>query len=77
LTVFHITQVEGAQLVDFLLGLQDEATAFVEIDAAETLGAVGVDEDDAAFEDLGVVVVFGDGGVGRWNVEQVREFVQE
>jgi hypothetical protein len=54
-----------------LLGFQDEGATFVEIDAAEGLSAIGIDEDDATFEDVGVVVVFLLGWFRSRNVEQV------
>lgn len=62
---------------DALLGFEDEAAALVKIDAAVRLSAVGVGEDDAAFEDVGVVVVVGARGVGVRDIEDIAQFAEE
>lgn len=62
---------------DALLGFEDEAAAFVEVNAAIGLGAVGVGEDDAALEDVGVDVIVGARGVGVWDVEDIAQLAEE
>ena len=62
---------------DALLGFTNEGSAFVEVDAAEGLGAVWVLEDDAAFEDVGVGIVFGARGVRVGDGEDVAELAEE
>ena len=61
-----------------MLGFEDEAAALVEVDAAGGWRAVGVDEHDAAFEDVGVgiVVVVAD-GLGTGDGEEVAELAEE
>lgn len=60
-----------------LLGFQNEATAFIEVDAAGAGGSVSVVEVDGAFKYVGVVMVVGDRGVGTGNTEDVAEFGEE
>jgi hypothetical protein len=63
--------------LDALLGFEDKAAAFIEVDSAEGFGAIGIDEDDAALEDVGVVVIF----LPRWfrtrDFEEVAEFAEK
>ncbi len=54
-------------LFNALFGFEDEAAAFVEVDAAEGVGTIGVDEDDAALEDVGIVIIFGVRGFRMWD----------
>jgi hypothetical protein len=60
-----------------LLGLQDEAAAFVEIDAADGDVAVAVVHGDGALEDVGVVAIVGDGWLGTGDLEEIAEFREE
>lgn len=60
-----------------LFGFEDEAAAFVEVDAAGGGGAVGVAEGDGAFEDVGVGSEIARGGLGAGDVEEVGEFGKE
>jgi hypothetical protein len=64
-------------LLDALLGFEDEAAALVEVDAAEGLGAVRVDEHDAAFEDVGIGIVFLLRGLGAGDFEQIAELAEK
>lgn len=64
-------------LFDALFGFEDEAAAFVEVDVAVGFGVVGVFENDAAIEDVGVLVIVGESGV-RWrDFENVAQLVEE
>jgi hypothetical protein len=56
-----------------LLGFEDEAASFVEVDVTEALGAVGVGEDDFALEDVGVFGGVAGGGLGTREVERFAE----
>lgn len=56
---------------------EDEAAALVEVDPAVGLRAVGVDEDDAAFEDVGVVIIFRHGRSRARDIEQLAELAEE
>lgn len=60
-----------------LFGLQDEATALVEVDAARTGRAVAVVEGHAPLEDVGVVPIVGRGGFRARRVEEIAEFGQK
>ena len=63
--------------LDALLGFQHERAAAVQIDPAVRLRAVGVQEHHAALEDVGVVIVVGDRGIGGRHREQVAQFAQK
>lgn len=60
-------------LLDALLGLEDEAAALVEIDAAGAGGAVLMMKGDAALEDVGVVGVVGVRGVRARDAEEIAQ----
>jgi len=51
--------------------------AFVEVDAALGAGAVEIVELDSLFEDIGVQVLVGTGGVGTGDVQEVAKFGEE
>jgi hypothetical protein len=61
----------GGICVAPLLGFQNEAAPFVEVDPAGAGKAVAVLEGDGALEDVGIVPVVGTGGVGTGNSEEV------
>ncbi|HEV7402340.1 MAG TPA: hypothetical protein VGO11_05415 [Chthoniobacteraceae bacterium] len=63
--------------LDAPLGLEDEAAALVEIDAAGAGGAVLVMKGDAALEDVGVGGIVGVRGIGLRDAEQRAEFGEE
>ncbi len=60
-----------------LLGLQDEGAAAVQVDEAGAGGAVAVAEGDAALEDVGVVGVVRDGGIGVRHPKQVAQLSEK
>jgi hypothetical protein len=53
-----------------LLGFEDEATAFVEVDAATSGGAVGVMLGDVEFKRVSLIA----GGTGARNLKEIAEF---
>jgi hypothetical protein len=64
-------------LLDSLLGFEDERGAFVEVDAAKRLRAVGVVEDDAALEDVGIGIIFLAGRLRARDFEQVAKLGED
>src|SRR5437660_1423811 len=60
-----------------LLGFEDEAGTFVEIDAAVGGRAGRVAEGDGTLEDVIVVAVVGEGGIGTGDFEIVAELGEE
>ncbi len=64
-------------LLDALLGLEDEAAALVEIDAAGAGGAVLMMKGDAALEDVGVGGIVGLRGVRLRDAEERAELGEE
>jgi hypothetical protein len=60
-----------------LFGFEDEAAAFIEIDAAGAGSAVAVVEVNGAFKDVGVLRIVGNGGIGTGDAEDVAEFGEE
>ena len=67
----------GALGLAGLFGFQDEAAAFVEVDAAVGVGAGDGGAFDGAFEDVVVVFGVGGGGVGAGDADRVAEFGEE
>ena len=49
----------------------------VKVDPALRVGAIEIMEDDRLFEDVGVEVVFGAGGIGWRNIEKIAELGEE
>jgi hypothetical protein len=60
-----------------LLGFEDEVGSALEADASLGDGVVKIAEDDGLLEDVGIAVVFGLGGVGTGDFEEVAELGEE
>ena len=60
-----------------MLGFENEAAAFVEVDAAGGDGAVALVELDVALEDVGVLRDVGLGGLGLGDSELIAELREE
>jgi hypothetical protein len=67
----------AADHVGTLFGFEDEAAPFVEINAADALGAIAQVEGDVPFEDVCIVGDAGPRGIGLRDVQEVAELREE